>query len=123
MGYDIWEHVAVAKGWLDAHQKDPGSEDNLTVRALKIAEEAGEVAAAVIEARGQNPRKATGSWSHVADEECDVVITALVALATQVGSASAARAYLEEFALKRRVRLDALLEAERDAGQPELALF
>jgi NTP pyrophosphatase (non-canonical NTP hydrolase) len=123
MGYDIWEHVAVAKGWLDANQKNPGSEDNLTIRVLKMAEEAGEAAGALIEARGQNPRKATGAWSHVADETCDVVITALVTLATQLGSAPAARAYLEEFALKRRVRLDALLEAERAARQPDLALF
>jgi hypothetical protein len=123
MGYDVWEHVAVAKGWLDANQKDPGSEENLTVRVLKIAEKAGEAAGALIEARGQNPRKATGAWSHVADETCDVVITALVALATQMGSAPAAKAYLEEFALKRRARLDALLEAERGHAEPDLALF
>lgn len=50
---------------------------------LKLTEEVGEVAQAVIGATGQNPRKGvTHSWEDVQGELCDVVITALVALRT-----------------------------------------
>ncbi|MFY4720089.1 MazG-like family protein [Streptomyces sp. LaBMicrA B280] len=60
----------------------PGRED-LLLRILKLSEEAGEVAEAVIGATGQNPRKGvTHTWDDVQAELCDVVITALVALRT-----------------------------------------
>ena len=50
-------------------------------RILKVAEELGEVAQALIGARGQNPRKGhTHIRQDVADELCDVALTALVAL-------------------------------------------
>lgn len=50
---------------------------------LKLSEEVGEVAEAVIGATGQNPRKgASHTWDDVQGELCDVVITALVALRT-----------------------------------------
>jgi NTP pyrophosphatase (non-canonical NTP hydrolase) len=50
---------------------------------LKLSEEVGEVAQAVIGATGQNPRKGvTHTWDDVQAELCDVVITALVALRT-----------------------------------------
>lgn len=53
------------------------------MRILKLSEEAGEVAEAVIGATGQNPRKGvTHTWDDVQAELCDVVITALVALRT-----------------------------------------
>ncbi|MFJ6663923.1 MULTISPECIES: MazG-like family protein [unclassified Streptomyces] len=60
----------------------PGRED-LLLRILKLSEETGEVAEAVIGATGQNPRKGvTHTWDDVQAELCDVVITALVALRT-----------------------------------------
>jgi NTP pyrophosphatase (non-canonical NTP hydrolase) len=50
---------------------------------LKLSEEVGEVAQAVIGTTGQNPRKGvTHTWEDVEAELCDVVITALVALRT-----------------------------------------
>lgn len=51
----------------------------LTLRAFKAAEEAGELAAAVIGVTGQNPRKGvTHTWEDVSAEAIDVAITALV---------------------------------------------
>jgi NTP pyrophosphatase (non-canonical NTP hydrolase) len=53
------------------------------MRMLKLQEEVGEAAQAVIGATGHNPRKGvTHSWDDVGAELCDVVITALVALRT-----------------------------------------
>lgn len=51
------------------------------VRLLKIAEEYGEAAQALIDLRAWNPRKGqSGSHEEVAKEIADVVITSLVAL-------------------------------------------
>ncbi len=75
----LWDAVAVSKGWLDQHN---GCDDHeVTLRILKVMEEAGEVAAARIGALGQNPRKRV---SHTAEdtaaELADVMITAAVAI-------------------------------------------
>ncbi|MFF9481584.1 MazG-like family protein [Streptomyces sp. NPDC014733] len=51
-----------------------------TLQVLKISEETGEAAQAVIGARGTNPRKEPVSWDEVHAEVADVVITALVTL-------------------------------------------
>ncbi|GAA5007919.1 hypothetical protein GCM10025734_49450 [Kitasatospora paranensis] len=60
------------------------------MRILKLSEEVGEVAAAVIGATGQNPRKGvTHSWDDVRSELCDVMITAMVALRTLTPDAEA----------------------------------
>ncbi|WP_189940421.1 MazG-like family protein [Streptomyces aurantiogriseus] len=68
--------------WLDADQPIAGREA-LLLRVLKLSEEVGEVAQAVIGVTGQNPRKGTShTWEDVESELCDVVITALVALRT-----------------------------------------
>ncbi|MFJ4644077.1 MazG-like family protein [Streptomyces bobili] len=81
-GTDLWETVDALCGWLDAGQPVTGRE-GLLLRMLKLSEEVGEVAQAVIGATGQNPRKGTShSWEDVQSELCDVVITALVALRT-----------------------------------------
>ncbi|MFD8421539.1 MazG-like family protein [Streptomyces sp. NPDC059466] len=57
--------------------------EELLLRILKLSEEVGEVAQAVIGATGQNPRKGTThTWDDVRSELCDVVITGLVALRT-----------------------------------------
>ncbi|AWW42669.1 hypothetical protein DN051_26975 [Streptomyces cadmiisoli] len=72
---DLWQ-------WLDANRAHGGRE-GLLLRMLKLTEEVGEVAQAVIGATGQNPRKGTThTWDDVQSELCDVVITALVALRT-----------------------------------------
>ncbi|MER6558204.1 MazG-like family protein [Streptomyces sp. NPDC001027] len=64
--------------------------DGLLLRVLKLSEEVGEVAQAVIGATGQNPRKGvTHTWDDVQSELCDVIITALVALRTLTPDAPA----------------------------------
>jgi NTP pyrophosphatase (non-canonical NTP hydrolase) len=65
--------------WLDAAN---GRDDHeLTMRILKLVEEAGEAAAAWIGTRGTNPRKGvTHSRADVAAELADVAFTALVAI-------------------------------------------
>ncbi|MFD5269957.1 MazG-like family protein [Streptomyces sp. NPDC058335] len=79
---DLWDTVDALWAWLDAGQPVAGRE-GLVLRILKLSEEVGEVAQAVIGATGQNPRKGTShSWEDVQSELCDVVITALVALRT-----------------------------------------
>ncbi|MEU0336673.1 MazG-like family protein [Streptomyces sp. NPDC006193] len=53
-----------------------------TLQVLKLTEEVGEAAQAVIGARGSNPRKGhSHTWEDVQDEVADVVITGMVALA------------------------------------------
>ncbi|MFF9896161.1 hypothetical protein [Streptomyces longispororuber] len=65
---------------IDASGADaPGHE--VAQRLLKVTEEAGEAAAAYSGMTGQNPRKGTThSRADVADELCDVIIAAAVAL-------------------------------------------
>ncbi|MFG3363579.1 MazG-like family protein [Streptomyces sp. NPDC090032] len=81
--YDsVWETVAGLRAWLDSHNRRTGDE-TLLLRVLKLSEEVGEVAEAVIGAMGQNPRKGEShSWQDVESELCDVVVTALIALRT-----------------------------------------
>ncbi|MCF2539883.1 MULTISPECIES: MazG-like family protein [Streptomyces] len=79
---DLWKDVDALWAWLEAGQPHGGTE-GLLLRMLKLSEEVGEVAQAVIGATGQNPRKGvTHTWDDVQSELCDVVITALVALRT-----------------------------------------
>ncbi len=79
---DLWASIDDLWTWLDTNQPVDGK-DGMLLRMLKLSEEVGEVAEAVIGATGQNPRKGvTHSWEDVQGELCDVVITALVALRT-----------------------------------------
>ncbi|WP_199314687.1 MazG-like family protein [Streptomyces cadmiisoli] len=79
---DPWTAIDDLWQWLDANRAHGGRE-GLLLRMLKLTEEVGEVAQAVIGATGQNPRKGTThTWDDVQSELCDVVITALVALRT-----------------------------------------
>ncbi|MEU9786141.1 hypothetical protein AB0H92_35200 [Streptomyces phaeochromogenes] len=56
-------------------------EHESAMRLMKVTEEAGEAAAAYIGTTGQNPRKGTThTRADVADELCDVIIAAAVAL-------------------------------------------
>ena len=78
----LWASVDDLWTWLDANRQY-GDREGLLLRMLKLSEEVGEVAQAVIGATGQNPRKGvTHTWEEVQGELCDVVITALVALRT-----------------------------------------
>ncbi|MFF7985455.1 hypothetical protein ACFZDK_41165 [Streptomyces sp. NPDC007901] len=56
-------------------------EHEAAMRLMKVAEEAGEASAAYIGMTGQNPRKGIShTTADVADELCDVIIAATVAL-------------------------------------------
>jgi hypothetical protein len=60
------------------------------MRLIKVAEESGEASAAYIGMTGQNPRKGiTHTSADVADELCDVIIAAAVALHSFTGSPAA----------------------------------
>ncbi|MFE6284241.1 MazG-like family protein [Streptomyces sp. NPDC057877] len=79
---DLWTDVEALWAWVDANRPCDGRE-GLLLRMLKLTEEVGEVAQAVIGATGQNPRKGVShTWDDVQSELCDVVITALIALRT-----------------------------------------
>jgi NTP pyrophosphatase (non-canonical NTP hydrolase) len=79
---DLWSGIDGLWTWLEASRPLDGRE-GLLLRVLKLSEEVGEVAEAVIGAIGQNPRKGVNrTWDDVQGELCDVVITALVALRT-----------------------------------------
>ncbi|MEU5976317.1 MazG-like family protein [Streptomyces sp. NPDC047315] len=76
-----WKTINDLVGWLDG--ENGRGPDEITLRLLKISEEAGEVAQAWIGTVGQNPRKGvTHTVNDVADELVDVIVTAAVALAT-----------------------------------------
>jgi NTP pyrophosphatase (non-canonical NTP hydrolase) len=108
----LFDHVGRALAWVDA--ANGRGEHETAMRLLKLVEEAGEVAAAYIGMTGQNPRKGvTHSRSDVADELCDVAVTALVALATITGTADAARAALDAHLAR---------QAPRFAAQPNVQL-
>ncbi|MFE2062273.1 MazG-like family protein [Streptomyces sp. NPDC059467] len=78
----LWPAVDELWSRLEAARRHAGPEGVL-LRILKLSEEVGEVAEAVIGATGQNPRKGvTHTWEDVQGELCDVAITALVALRT-----------------------------------------
>lgn len=97
----MWHVIAQQKAWLDAH---PNTDPALAVplRVLKVAEEAGEAAAALIGVTGQNPRKGTShTEAELAAELCDVIIAASLALASVVPDPEGA---LEEHAGRVYVR-------------------
>jgi NTP pyrophosphatase (non-canonical NTP hydrolase) len=80
---DFWESIERLQDWLARSQPDRPARETLLLRMLKLSEEVGEVAEAVIGATGQNPRKGTShTWDDVRSELCDVIITAAVALRT-----------------------------------------
>jgi NTP pyrophosphatase (non-canonical NTP hydrolase) len=78
---DPWPTIARLTAWLD--DRNGSSTPETSLRLLKVTEEAGEVASAWIGMTGQNPRKGvTHTAGDVADELCDVITAAMVALAT-----------------------------------------
>jgi NTP pyrophosphatase (non-canonical NTP hydrolase) len=79
---DVWGTIEEIVGWLD-DSSTLAPETEKLLRIMKLTEEAGEVSQAVIGTLGQNPRKGvTHTWDDVQAELCDVILTAMVALAT-----------------------------------------
>src|ERR1700689_1339371 len=79
---DAWGTIDEIIEWLDGGST-LGPEINKLIRIMKLTEEAGEVTQAVIGTLGQNPRKGvTHTWEDVEAELCDVIVTAMIALAT-----------------------------------------
>ena len=77
-----WDVVDRLVEWFDASSRLSPETERL-LRLMKLSEEVGEVAQAVIGVTGQNPRKGvTHTWDDVQSELCDVIVTAMVALAT-----------------------------------------
>jgi NTP pyrophosphatase (non-canonical NTP hydrolase) len=76
-----WKTVQGLVVWLDdANGRTP---QEVALRILKVTEEAGEVASAYVGMTGQNPRKGVTHDRHdVANELCDVILAAAVALAS-----------------------------------------
>ncbi|GAA2752814.1 MULTISPECIES: MazG-like family protein [Kitasatospora] len=90
MDEDAWRAVARLNDWLTGDSPRP-TELQRVLQVLKVSEEAGEVAEAVIGALGANPRKGhSHTWDDVSAELCDVIITAMVAL-TRIDPAPAER--------------------------------
>lgn len=82
---DQWSTIRSLVDWLDS--KNGRSDAEISLRILKLTEEAGEVAQAWIGVQGQNPRKGvTHTMVDVQDELCDVIVTAAVALASLIGN-------------------------------------
>ncbi|WP_326599385.1 MazG-like family protein [Streptomyces sp. NBC_01803] len=82
MDNTAWDTVEQLVKWLDAESPDPPATTRL-MRVLKLSEEVGEVAEAVIGATGHNPRKGDShTWEDVQRELCDVILTGMVALNT-----------------------------------------
>lgn len=76
---DQWAAVRRLVEWLDS--ANGHGEHETAMRLMKLAEESGEVMQAYIGATGQNPRKGrTHTYEDVADELCDVILTAAIAL-------------------------------------------
>jgi hypothetical protein len=106
----VWDHVARAVAWLDAANGRGPHET--AVRMMKIAEEAGGAVAAYIGLTGANPRKGvTTGAEELAGELCDVVLAALIALATVTGGTPQAESRLARHVAGRAVRLRALRAA------------
>ena len=79
---EAWDTIGEIVSWLDTSSTLPAEQERL-LRIMKITEESGEVAQAVIGVLGQNPRKGiTHTWDDVTAELCDVILTAMVALTT-----------------------------------------
>ncbi|MBW5486045.1 MazG-like family protein [Streptomyces bambusae] len=80
----VWKTVTALADRFDEADTARGMppEESHVLQVLKIGEEFGEAAQAVIGVKGTNPRKGTShSWEDVHAEVADVVITGMVALA------------------------------------------
>ena len=100
----LWRHAATLTAWLDA--ANPRTDHEIACRVMKLAEETGEAVAAYIGMTGQNPRKGKcASLDDLTAELCDVIVTAMVALATVTGDADGAETRLQQHVAARFARL------------------
>lgn len=100
----ITQHVTVLLAWLDA--ANPRTDHEISMRLMKIGEEFGEVVSAYIGMTGQNPRKGvTHTMDDLTAELCDVIVTAMVALASLAGDADQAEQVINQHLTKRFTRL------------------
>jgi excisionase family DNA binding protein len=83
----VWEQVSR----LHVHHGDVPAE----IRLLKITEEVGEAAEALLGMQGGNPRKPSRSRDDLLDELSDVIISAAIAMTGVAGNVSQARDHLE----------------------------
>ncbi|MBT2406957.1 MULTISPECIES: MazG-like family protein [unclassified Streptomyces] len=89
---DQWKTIGALAARFDEHDRERGMahEESVTLQILKIGEEFGEAAQAVIGAKGTNPRKGNShTWGDVEAEVADVIVTAMVALARMRPDAAA----------------------------------
>lgn len=90
---DPFTQIAQITAWLD--DTNPAGPHEDAMRVLKLAEEAGEAAAAYIGMVGQNPRKGvTHTLAEVLDEIADVAVAALCAIQHFTQDQAATRAVL-----------------------------
>ncbi|MEU8774341.1 MazG-like family protein [Streptomyces sp. NPDC048606] len=108
-----WDTIGALAARFDSADAALGvrPQESHVLQVLKIGEEFGEAAQAVIGATGTNPRKGRShDWDDVHDEVCDVIITGMVALARM--RPDAADYFAEQLALKAAKFLPG-----REAGQ------
>lgn len=110
--------VALSR-WIDEHPANAARDPEAVLwgRVAKVAEESGEVVAALVAATGQNPRKpASGSLDDVQKELLDVAVTALAAVehlrGNDGGSVAALEAHLRALAVRAGLA-DAAVSATR----------
>ncbi|MFF1340425.1 MazG-like family protein [Streptomyces sp. NPDC058290] len=78
---NAWDVTGELAVFLDEAAAHVPAEQRRVLQVLKIGEEFGEAAQAVIGATGTNPRKGRShTWRDVESEVCDVLVTAMVAL-------------------------------------------
>ncbi|MEV6689538.1 MazG-like family protein [Streptomyces sp. NPDC051130] len=76
-----WDTTAELAAFFDEKAAHVPAEQRKVLQVLKIGEEFGEAAQAVIGATGTNPRKGLShTWDDVVAEVCDVMVTSMVAL-------------------------------------------
>lgn len=116
---DAWETISRLAERLEGHSTLP-RDQRILLQLLKIQEEAGEVAEAVIGAMGQNPRKGNShTWEDVEAEICDVIVTGMVALTRMTPDAAAVFARHLERIAKRDLDTVDRPARQRNAGDTE----
>ncbi|MFI8261114.1 MULTISPECIES: MazG-like family protein [unclassified Streptomyces] len=81
MEKNAWAVTGELAAFFDEATAHLPADQRRVLQVLKIGEEFGEAAQAVIGATGTNPRKGLShSWRDVEAEVCDVLVTAMVAL-------------------------------------------
>ena len=109
----LWQHVACLVDWLD--DANPRTDHEIACRVMKLTEETGEAVSAYLGWTGQNPRKGKcATLDDLTAELCDVIVTALIALATVTGpTAYGAEARLQAHVSARFARLIARITTDR----------